>query len=103
MSEIKTVIEKLQESGLVVQGLAMDNIEGMLKSDKRPVKEQLISLMVQGRMFGVYFYQDQGGFDRDEFARKLGEIGFGKDEAKAVIANLRPTPTPELSALGGRD
>ncbi|WP_300500482.1 hypothetical protein [Marinobacter sp.] len=103
MSEIKTVIENLQGSGLVVQGLAMDQIEGLLSNDQRPVKEQFNALMAQGRAYGIYFYQDQAGFDRDEFARKLGEIGFVKDEAKAVIANLRPTPTPELTALGDRD
>lgn len=103
MSEIKAVITNLQESGLVVQGLTMDQIEGLLSNDQRPVKEQFTLLMAQGRMHGIYFYQDQAAFDRDEFARKLGEIGFGKDEAKAVVANLRPTPTPELSALGDRD
>ena len=103
MSKIRAIIENLQEPGLVVQGLAMDQIESLLSNDQRPAKEQFNALMAQGRAYGIYFYQDQAGFDRDEFARKLGEIGFGKDEAKAVIANLRPTPTPELSTLGDRD
>ena len=103
MSKIRAVIENLQESGLVVQGLPMDQIERLLSSDERPVAKQLAALMAQGRGHGIYFYQDQAGFDRDEFARKLGEIGLGKDEAKSVIANLRPTPTPELTRLGGRD
>lgn len=63
--------------------------------DQRPVKEQVIALMAQGRSYGAYFYQDQASFNLTEFARKLGELGFGKDEATDVIANLRPTPTPE--------
>lgn len=103
MSEIIKVIENLQASGLVVQGLSLDQSNDLMSSDPRPAKEQLAALMMQGRMHGIYFYQDQADFDRDEFARKLGEIGFEKDEAKAVIANLRPTPTPELAALGDRD
>ncbi|ONF42581.1 hypothetical protein BTO32_15350 [Marinobacter lutaoensis] len=103
MSEMRTIIGSLQQSGLIVQGLTLDQIEELLSNDQRPAKEQFIALMAQGRAYGIYLYQDQAGFDRDEFARKLGEIGFGKDEAKAVIANLRPTPTPELSALGDRD
>lgn len=74
-----------------------------MSSDERPAKAQLVTLMMQGRSYGIYFYQDQAEFDHDEFARKLGEIGFDGDEAKAVISNLRPKPTPELSALGGRD
>jgi len=103
MSEIKAVITSLQESGLVVQGLTIDQIESMVKNDPRPVKEQFIALMATGRAYGIYFYQDQAGFDRDEFARKLGELGFGKNEAMMVLSNLRPTPTPELSSLGDRD
>jgi hypothetical protein len=103
MSELRQVIGSLQESGLVVQGLSMDQIESLMSSDQRPVKEQFNALMAQGRGYGIYFYQDQAEFDRDEFVRKLGEAGFAKTEAKAVIANLRPTPTPELSSLGNRD
>ncbi len=103
MSKIRPVIENLQESGLVVQGLSMDQIERLLREDERTARAQFTALMAQGRQYGVYLYQDQARFDRDEFARKLGEIGFGKDGAKSVIANLRPAPTPELSALGDRD
>jgi hypothetical protein len=103
MSEIKTVIMNLQEAGLMVQGLTMDQIEGLLRNDRRPVKEQLIALMVQGRGYGIYFYQDQACFNANEFARKLGEIGFNQDEASSAIANLRPKPAPELAGLGGRD
>ena len=103
MSEIKTVITHLEESGMVVQGLTLDQIEEVLGNNKQPVQEQFAALMAQGRALGIYFYQDQSKFDYYEFSRKLGEIGFGKDEAKKVIANLRPTPAQELSSLGDRD
>jgi hypothetical protein len=103
MSEIKAVISSLQESGLVVQGLPIDQIESFLGAYQLSTRQHFIELMRSGRSHGIYLYQDQAFFDRDEFARKLGEIGFDRDEAKSVVDNLRPAPTPELSALGGRD
>ncbi|ARM86165.1 hypothetical protein [Marinobacter salarius] len=103
MKTIRSVIENLQASGLVIQGLSIEQIEDLLKNDQRPVEEQFAAIMMQGRAYGIYVYQDQVNFDQVEFARKLGEIGFDKDGTQTIMANLRPTPTPELSRLGDRD
>jgi hypothetical protein len=103
MSTLRSVIEDLQESGLVVQGLTLQQIEEVLRNDRRPPKDQFTALMAQGRAYGIYLYQDQVRFDQPEFARKLGEIGFDHEDAMRVISNLRQKPTPELASLGGRD
>lgn len=124
MTNLRNTLEGLQASGLVIQGLTVAQIEVLLVAqkpntpsgstlghsigklaakDKATTKDHIVRLFEQGRMFGAHLYQDQAQFDRVEFARKLGEVGFDGEQAQRIIANLRPNPTPELSSLGGRD
>jgi len=124
MNDLQTALEELQASGLVIQGLTISQISVLLTAqrpddqalskmgsainklvakDTASTQEQLTRLFQQGRMFGVHLYQDQAHFDRDEFARKLGQLGFDHDQAMTVIHNLRPVPSPELKNLGDRD
>lgn len=103
MTKLFDVISGLQSAGLVVQGLPLDEASQLAEVSHGSMKELLVALMTKGRMHGVYVYQDQANFDRFEFSRKLGELGFSREEAVEIMSNLRPSPTPELAALGGRD
>lgn len=100
-TEIQQTLDAMQESGMVIVG--REHIEALAAKDARKPTELIPALMSIGRSQGIHFYQDQAKFTSFEFARKLGELGFDKDTAQIVIANLRPVPTPELASLGDRD
>lgn len=101
MIEVEKTLDGMQESGVIIVG--REHIEGLLSNDDRGPTEVIPVLMATGRARGIHFYQDQAQFDGFELARKLGEVGFDREAARAVIANLRPVPTPELMSLGDRD
>jgi len=103
MESIQSLIERLQKAGLVVQGSSIEKIGELMKNDRRPPGDQIVALLSHGRGYGIYFYQDQAAFDRDEFIRTLGEAGLSSTQAKAILGNLRCVPAPELSRVGDRD
>ncbi len=91
MTEIDKLLESLQQSGMVVLGAEF--IPGMAKAAGITDAHKLFTALIsQGRSRGIIFNRDQVSFDEIEFCRKLGEIGFDKQGAKSVVANLRPTP-----------
>lgn len=100
-NELQKTLDSLQESGMVIIG--REFIEVLVANDPRRPVELISALMTQGRSRGVHFYQDQAKFNFIELCRKLGELGFDKDTAQVIVANLRPVPAPELLSLGDRD
>lgn len=92
---VNDALNDLCLSGLVIQG--REHIDGLVDRASLSPSDAICMLFERGRAYGIYLYADQVSFDQIEFARKLGEIGFDSDNAKKIIANLRPEPAGEMS------
>lgn len=88
-SELEKTLKDLSACGMRIEG--QTPVEVHITPDKS-VKNQLISLVSQGRMYGVTISRDADQFDPPRMTRKLSELGFNANQVNRFMRSLYDTP-----------